>query len=58
MMKSKITALGLFGLLGKQVCPQADSTSFLTPCAIGIPPVEHPNQDHEICTTLPLNCPL
>ena len=43
---------------GKQVCPQADLTAFVTPCAIGIPPVEHPNQDHEVCANPPLNCPL
>ena len=43
---------------GKQVCPQADPTTFLTPCAIGISPVEHPNQDHDVCATPPLNCPL
>jgi len=43
---------------GTQACPQANSTSFLTPCKIGISPVEHPNQDHEVCTTPPLNCPL
>ena len=43
---------------GIQVCPQADPTSFVTPCAMGIFPVEHPNQDHEYCQTPPLNCPL
>lgn len=43
---------------GVQVCPQANVTVFLTPCALGIFPVEHPNQDHEVCATPPLNCPL
>ena len=43
---------------GAQVCAQANATTFVTPCSIGIFPVEHPNQDHEVCTPPPLNCPL
>ena len=43
---------------GYEVCPKADNTSYVTPCALGIPPVEHPNQDHEVCQTPPLDCSL
>ena len=43
---------------GIQVCPEATPTSVITPCAVGVFPVEHPNQDHEFCQTPPLDCSL
>jgi len=44
-------------LQGVQVCPEANSKKWVTPCQVGITPVEHPNQDHEVCQTVPPGCP-
>jgi hypothetical protein len=44
-------------VLGVQVCPAANSKKWVTPCQVGITPVEHPNQDHEVCQTVPPGCP-
>jgi hypothetical protein len=44
---------------GYDVCPAQDvRTKFVTPCVVppGFPPVEWPNQDHEVCQTPPLDC--
>jgi hypothetical protein len=43
---------------GVHFCPEEDLTKFLTPCALGIEPVEWPNQSHEVCTPVPPGCPL
>jgi hypothetical protein len=43
---------------GTQVCPKANPNSWLTPCQAGITPVEHPNQDHEVCQPVPAGCPV
>ena len=42
---------------GIQVCPAADTKHWVTPCNEGIEPVEHPNQDHEVCQPVPPGCP-
>jgi hypothetical protein len=39
-----------------QVCPGPDSKHWVTPCGVGINPVEHPNQDHEVCQPVPPGC--
>jgi hypothetical protein len=42
---------------GYDVCPAADvNNKFVPPCPLGFPPVEWPNQDHEVCQTPPLDC--
>ncbi|AUX42416.1 uncharacterized protein SOCE26_038480 [Sorangium cellulosum] len=41
---------------GIQVCPAPDSKHWVTPCDVGIPPVEHPNQDHNYCQPPPPGC--
>jgi hypothetical protein len=41
---------------GVEICPQEDLYKYVTPCAFGILPVEHPNQSHEVCTPAPPGC--
>jgi hypothetical protein len=42
---------------GVEICPADKLGMELTPCALGITPVEWPNQDHESCTPPPPGCP-
>lgn len=43
---------------GVEICPQEDLHKYVTPCDVGIPPVELANQDHSVCTPAPPGCPL
>jgi hypothetical protein len=43
---------------GVEVCPQDDLYKYVTPCDVGIIPVEWPGQDHAVCTPAPPGCPL
>lgn len=42
---------------GYEVCPAPDPTKWVTPCDVGIIPMENPpNQDHEVCQPVPPDC--
>ena len=44
---------------GIEVCPVADQYKYVTPCDVGIIPVEWPaGQDHAVCTPAPPGCPI
>jgi hypothetical protein len=47
-----------FVAAGGEPCNQADLDNgvSVTPCSIGIMPVEWPNQDHDVCTSPPPGC--
>lgn len=40
----------------KQICPPDNLQGRLTPCSVGIAPVEWPNQDHSVCMSAPPSC--
>jgi len=41
---------------GVRACPQANALDVLTPCMMGLPPIEWPNQSE--CTSPPEGCPV
>jgi hypothetical protein len=38
---------------GKDVCTDANIGATISPCMVGVTPVERANQDHASCTTAP-----